>query len=411
MRHRFYDPALGRFLTEDPARAGDNWYGYANNNPISNWDPSGLWIVDFATNTAIKEPGDTIADLWEKLGRPTASEDQFQGQFVTDNAFVRGRLAAAGSLVDESGNEVIGDPFDSDPGDRFMLRVEWLKDIRPAQGFVIGAAGVGSDPQRVDVLSILNREAPALFQSLMFVETNGTPRQRITDRFLFQDDILKMAVLERAEFRRRIGFDEGDFMAALERRTFGSQGGITETLRGMGEALIFVGFLAVDATAFGPSGEGVAAFAGFRALMARLGAGGSRRLTIQQGLRIARQRFRTTGRFLSRDQINNLRRLGGFSIDRLKAFPGKITGLTTAIRERTAFALSRLELEVNNAAVAFLSRADLQVTIGLFMGAATSVAPGGSLVAPGQNIGLLPFDFGRELGEVGSAIADELFGR
>nr|MBA3753765.1 RHS repeat-associated core domain-containing protein [Nitrospira sp.] len=40
--HRFYDPKLGRFLNQDPAREGSNWYTYVRNNPVNATDPSGL---------------------------------------------------------------------------------------------------------------------------------------------------------------------------------------------------------------------------------------------------------------------------------------------------------------------------------------------------------------------------------
>ena len=40
--NRVYHPFTGRFLTRDPAGAGDNDYEYANNNPLSFVDPSGL---------------------------------------------------------------------------------------------------------------------------------------------------------------------------------------------------------------------------------------------------------------------------------------------------------------------------------------------------------------------------------
>ena len=39
---RWYDPVLGRFTTEDPARDGVNWYVYVLNNPLSFIDPTGL---------------------------------------------------------------------------------------------------------------------------------------------------------------------------------------------------------------------------------------------------------------------------------------------------------------------------------------------------------------------------------
>ena len=40
--HRYYDPSLGRYITEDPVRDGLNWYAYAGSNPVGNIDPLGL---------------------------------------------------------------------------------------------------------------------------------------------------------------------------------------------------------------------------------------------------------------------------------------------------------------------------------------------------------------------------------
>ena len=42
LRNRYYDPAIGRFITEDPAKDGLNWYAYTNNNPLKYADPTGL---------------------------------------------------------------------------------------------------------------------------------------------------------------------------------------------------------------------------------------------------------------------------------------------------------------------------------------------------------------------------------
>lgn len=41
LRNRYYDPSIGRFITEDPARDGLNWYVYCRNNPIRYIDPTG----------------------------------------------------------------------------------------------------------------------------------------------------------------------------------------------------------------------------------------------------------------------------------------------------------------------------------------------------------------------------------
>jgi len=65
-RARYYDPQLGRFISEDPIglAGGPNVYAYVGNNPINNTDPSGLeaectdWYVvtiDFNTGRVVGE--------------------------------------------------------------------------------------------------------------------------------------------------------------------------------------------------------------------------------------------------------------------------------------------------------------------------------------------------------------------
>ncbi|MBU5449160.1 RHS repeat-associated core domain-containing protein [Acetivibrio sp. MSJd-27] len=41
LRARYYDPSMGRFITEDPAKDGVNWFVYCGNNPVNLWDPTG----------------------------------------------------------------------------------------------------------------------------------------------------------------------------------------------------------------------------------------------------------------------------------------------------------------------------------------------------------------------------------
>ncbi|MDX1935359.1 MAG: RHS repeat-associated core domain-containing protein, partial [Capsulimonadales bacterium] len=56
MGHRVYDPAVGRFLSPDPAYDGTNWYAYCGNNPVNRSDPLGL-----------ADPGEE----WERIGDVT----------------------------------------------------------------------------------------------------------------------------------------------------------------------------------------------------------------------------------------------------------------------------------------------------------------------------------------------------
>ena len=43
--HRYYDASVGRFLTADPAKAGNNWYVYCGNNPLNGVDPLGYMMA------------------------------------------------------------------------------------------------------------------------------------------------------------------------------------------------------------------------------------------------------------------------------------------------------------------------------------------------------------------------------
>jgi RHS repeat-associated protein len=45
MRARYYEPTTGRFISEDPARDGVNWYLYADGDPVGKVDASGCTNV------------------------------------------------------------------------------------------------------------------------------------------------------------------------------------------------------------------------------------------------------------------------------------------------------------------------------------------------------------------------------
>ncbi len=83
MRARYYDPRVGRFISEDPLGfdGGDvNLYAYVGNNPIMGVDPSGLCAVDFNFTSGFVG---TNAPIWKQnsgwSGSPTfsASTDFF----------------------------------------------------------------------------------------------------------------------------------------------------------------------------------------------------------------------------------------------------------------------------------------------------------------------------------------------
>ncbi|MBM3496775.1 MAG: RHS repeat-associated core domain-containing protein [Armatimonadetes bacterium] len=46
MRARWMDPSLGRFISEDPARDGANWFEYCRGNPVNAVDRDGRYASE-----------------------------------------------------------------------------------------------------------------------------------------------------------------------------------------------------------------------------------------------------------------------------------------------------------------------------------------------------------------------------
>jgi RHS repeat-associated protein len=56
-RARYYDPRLGIFISEDPAKDGSSFYAYVNGNPVNAVDPMGLWGVQIGgVNLGVGQP-------------------------------------------------------------------------------------------------------------------------------------------------------------------------------------------------------------------------------------------------------------------------------------------------------------------------------------------------------------------
>lgn|GEM_PF-3055577 len=70
LRNRYYDPAIGRFITEDPVKDRLNWYAYCGNNPIRYVDPWGLIGYDRLTN---KITDDDIQAAFNELSSDTVA--------------------------------------------------------------------------------------------------------------------------------------------------------------------------------------------------------------------------------------------------------------------------------------------------------------------------------------------------
>ncbi len=82
-RARYYDPSLGRFISEDPIgfAGGTNFYAYVENNPLKWVDPWGLW--NFAS-----EYGTTGTDLTSAITNIEDDVDSIYDNIVNHDATV-----------------------------------------------------------------------------------------------------------------------------------------------------------------------------------------------------------------------------------------------------------------------------------------------------------------------------------
>jgi len=89
LRARYYDPLTSRFISEDPARQGTNWYIYANNNPILYIDPSGMvYIIAWSYGSS------DLADYTDENGNVDWAK------FTSEDSFARAAYTRKQELLD-----------------------------------------------------------------------------------------------------------------------------------------------------------------------------------------------------------------------------------------------------------------------------------------------------------------------
>lgn len=94
---RFYDPEVGRFITQDPIKAGNNWFSYCNDNPINFIDPDGLMLDDAGS-----------ADGWAHRDDGRKKDDNRIDKDNSDHFKKAGDLAIAGLAISQVDSPAIG---------------------------------------------------------------------------------------------------------------------------------------------------------------------------------------------------------------------------------------------------------------------------------------------------------------
>jgi RHS repeat-associated protein len=119
MRARYYEPATGRFSSQDPARVGLNWFAYCNSNPLSSGDFTGREDLGSAPLAALMAIFFHAWNCWESgLANASLGVDKIVAALIKDIARLAGQGRAAGLIQEyESGEAEIIAESDGEGGE------------------------------------------------------------------------------------------------------------------------------------------------------------------------------------------------------------------------------------------------------------------------------------------------------
>ena len=110
MGHRYYDTRQGRFISQDPAGDGDNWYEYADNNPTNEIDPLGLVAQGGGFGLPGFSPDPSMSGI--PFDGDDTTDDYNNGVPGTYNRYVNGKYVGTAtigpSLWDKMNNPMAG---------------------------------------------------------------------------------------------------------------------------------------------------------------------------------------------------------------------------------------------------------------------------------------------------------------
>jgi len=101
MRARYYDPSVGRFISEDPIGfdGGDvNLYGYVLNNPVHFVDPLGLWTLQLGFGFNVGGLVGSSKSVGIIFGRNSKTKKWQFGLYAAGAAGLQGGAAASATV-------------------------------------------------------------------------------------------------------------------------------------------------------------------------------------------------------------------------------------------------------------------------------------------------------------------------
>ena len=178
---RYYNPVNGRFLSEDPARDGYNWYVYCDNNPIIYIDPNGEWLhlaIGAVVGAAISGISSAIYQYakYDKV-------DFGKTAIAVVGGAISGTLAAtgAGLVVQIAGNAAISatqsiaeQTYNISKGESQeydLIEIGWSASIGAIAGAVGGSANVSG------IKSLSNQTIKRIGNAIRYHINNGRTKQ------------------------------------------------------------------------------------------------------------------------------------------------------------------------------------------------------------------------------------------